>query len=203
MNTRICILDYGSGNVRSVFNILNRMTPNVIISNSNDEISAASHIILPGVGSFEKAMEKINVSIDVDFLKEIVLKEAKPFLGICVGMQVLADYGYEFGTHKGLGWVPGNIKKLETSDDLTLPHIGWNAVESDGIFSSINGLDFYFVHSYCYEASKAKDVAAKTEYGQIFPSIVARDNIWGVQFHPEKSQLSGMKLLKLFIEKNR
>lgn len=199
-NYKICILDYGSGNVKSVYNMLLTLTEDVEISNNSEVIQSASHIILPGVGAFGASMEKIKNNIPLDVLSYEVLKKKKPFLGICVGMQVLAEKGFEFGEFEGLGWIEGEVCKLK-SGELPLPHIGWNNIEitrSNPILSHFTtNQDFYFVHSYIFKPKNAEFVVATTDYGEIFPSIINKGNIYGVQFHPEKSQKAG----KFFIEK--
>ena len=197
----VCILDYGSGNVKSVFNLLETFNVKTIISNKAVDFEKASHFILPGVGSFGAAMEKINANIPLEELKKDVFVNKKPFLGICVGMQVLADFGNEFGRHKGLGWISGEVKKLET--DLPLPHMGWNntnIIQNSPLVAGINEkADFYFVHSYAFFPTDQKEVTARTTYGENFASIIQKDNIFGVQFHPEKSQSAGRILISNFL----
>lgn len=182
--------------------MLATMTDKVVISNSSDEIVSASHIILPGVGAFGAAMDKIKKQIPLALLAKEVVGNKKPFLGICVGLQVLAETGYEFGEHQGLGWIHGEVLKLD-SEELPLPHIGWNNIlarQAHPLLSNIeNNQDFYFVHSYVFRAKTPANIIAQTEYGQFFNSIIAQDNICGVQFHPEKSQKAGKLLLKNFL----
>lgn len=198
----VCILDYGSGNVRSVFNVLNTLSDNVQISNDPKVIKAATHIILPGVGAFGASMKKINDKIPVKILEEEVLKKKKPFLGICVGMQVLATTGFEFGEFKGLGWIPGKVVKIE-SGELPLPHIGWNDVD----FKKASALserfdqhpDFYFVHSFILKPDDKSVIVGTCTYGEEFCAVINKDNIFGVQFHPEKSQKAGKILLENFL----
>lgn len=202
-NKKICILDYGSGNVRSVYNIFLALAGDTVVSNSPGDIMDSTHIILPGVGSFGASMDKIKGKIPLGILKREIFEKKKPFLGICVGMQVLADKGYEFGEHEGLGWVPGEVVKLETGN-FPLPHIGWNNInkkKNDNLFRGMNdNQDFYFVHSYVFRVKEAENVIAETEYGDNFCSVIKKKNIYGVQFHPEKSQKAGQLLLKNFIE---
>ncbi|OGG87253.1 imidazole glycerol phosphate synthase, glutamine amidotransferase subunit [Candidatus Kuenenbacteria bacterium RIFCSPHIGHO2_02_FULL_39_13] len=203
MDKKICILDYGSGNVKSVFNIVGSIVQNTVISNKADDIRTASHIILPGVGSFGAAMEKIRHKIPLDILTKEVLSKKKPFLGICVGMQVLAAKGFEFGDHPGLGWISGVVDKLD-SGQLPLPHIGWNNIDIINSHPLLQGLnnnqDFYFVHSYVFQTSNQENIIATTQYGQRFNSIISKENISGVQFHPEKSQKAGKLLLSNFFQ---
>lgn len=199
---KICILDYKSGNVQSVFNMMIMLTPKVVISNQIKDIISATHIVLPGVGAFGSSMKKIKNNIPLNVLEKEVFAKNKPFLGICVGMQVLAERGYEFGEHKGLGWIPGNIEKMDVNN-LPLPHIGWNninIVQKTPLTEQLdNNQDFYFVHSYIFKEKRKENVIAKTEYGKEFNSIISKNNIFGVQFHPEKSQKAGKILLKNFI----
>lgn len=200
----VCILDYGSGNVKSVYNMFSFLNYEVVISNDKKIIKDCSHIVLPGVGAFGLSMKKILQLIPFDILENEVLVKGKPFLGICLGMQVLADEGNEFGNHKGFGWIGGSIDLLKVKD-LSIPHIGWNEVN---IYNSnnklLNGLneinDFYFVHSYVFNPSDKNHIGSVTNYGNDFVSSVNKDNIFGVQFHPEKSHSFGLELIKCFVE---
>ena len=198
----VCILDYGSGNVKSVFNAVNRLTERVVVSNQIGQLRNASHLILPGVGSFKDSMDRITTTLPVDELSDLLAK-GKPFLGICVGMQVLASVGIEFVEAKGLGFIPGTVSKID-SDTLPLPHVGWNNLscsQLNPITKDINEEDdFYFTHSYGFTAISHDFVLGTTEYGTVFPSIIGRENIYGVQFHPEKSQKSGAKILRNFLD---
>ena len=200
--TKVCILDYGSGNVKSVFNLFSTMVDQVQVSNAPADIEAASHIVLPGVGAFGAAMRRIHDTLPLDVLERVVRREGKPFLGICVGMQVLADVGHEFGETAGLGWIGGNVRQLDAGSH-PLPHIGWNnidVVRSSPLLEGLeNAADFYYVHSFAFDAAEPADVLATTEYGNRFSAAVARDNVYGVQFHPEKSQRAGMRLVKNFL----
>lgn len=202
-NKSVCILDYGSGNVMSVFNIINFLGYDVKISNKPLDIKNCTHLILPGVGAFGKSIEKIMNVIPFDILENEVINKKKPFLGICVGMQVLADKGFEFGEHKGFGWVHGNVEKIETKDLPTI-HIGWNNITIQKDSPLLKGLmkdeDFYFVHSYIFNIECQDYIVSKTNYGVNFPSIISKDNIFGIQFHPEKSQKAGQLIFKNFIE---
>lgn len=201
---KICILNYGSGNVKSVYNMISSITENVVISNQINDIRDASHLILPGVGAFGASMKKINENIPLDELSDEVLNNKKPFLGICVGMQVLAERGLEFGEHKGFGWIKGTVSKLEIPDDLTLPHMGWNdiniKIENNKLLEHFTDhQDFYFVHSFAITDAESENVVAVTEYGVGFISVVNKENIYGVQFHPEKSQKAGRVLIDNFL----
>jgi imidazole glycerol-phosphate synthase subunit HisH len=196
---KVCILDYGSGNVQSVKNLLQHLKVKSTISNKNKVIQDSTHIILPGVGAFGEAIKKLRKNIDINFLEKEVLKNKKPFLGICVGMQLLADTGEEFGIHKGLGWIKGKVIKLKSK---ILPHIGWNEIRiknKNFIFQELHEKDFYFVNSFHFVVKNKKLVLANTEYKNTFCSVVNKENIYGVQFHPEKSQLSGKQIIKNFL----
>lgn len=202
MSERVCIIDYGSGNVRSVYNIFKAIHGHVKVSNEAHDVEEATHLVLPGVGAFGAAVSKVRALPVFDVLCKNVLEKKKPFLGICVGMQMLADKGHEHGDHEGLGWIGGEVKRLEV--DLHLPHVGWNNFKSFRphplLESLTTDLDFYFVHSYHFQAAQERDVLATCEYGMEFTSMVQRDNILGVQFHPEKSQKAGKRLLENFIK---
>lgn len=198
----ICILDYGSGNVGSVFNILKFLGYEAKISNKKTDIKSASHLILPGVGAFKASMEKITEKIPIEVLEKEVLNNGKPFLGICVGMQVLADNGYEGGDCSGLGWISGEVKKINSSN-LALPHMGWNNIDirkNTVIFNNFKNIsDFYFVHSYAFYEDDEENVLAKVEYGSEINAVINKDNIYGFQFHPEKSQRAGQLIIKNFL----
>ncbi len=197
---KICILDYGSGNVKSVLNAFKRLEVDAVISNEKNVIQNSSHLILPGVGSFGAAITKIRASIPMELVVS-ELKSGKMFLGICVGMQVLAEKGYEDGAHSGLELISGNVNKLKV--DLPLPHVGWNNLSirrSHEIFSGLpDQPDFYFVHSYAVNVLNDLEILADTEYGVDFHSAVCKENVIGVQFHPEKSQQNGLRLLRNFV----
>lgn len=198
----VCILDYGSGNVKSVLNLFSSLAKHVVVSNDPAEIQQATHIVLPGVGAFGAAMRKINEKLPLEVLEKVVLGGKKPFLGICVGMQVLAVRGMEFGECQGLGWIGGVVEKID-SKHLPLPHVGWNNISAKRPSPLLTGLgddpDFYFVHSYAFCTESEQDTLATTHYGKEFCSVVQRENIHGVQFHPEKSQRTGIKLAKNFL----
>ncbi|MBD3426535.1 MAG: imidazole glycerol phosphate synthase subunit HisH [Candidatus Omnitrophica bacterium] len=203
-DANVCIIDYGSGNVKSVYNLFLSITGSVKVSNQADDINGSTHIVLPGVGAFGSAMQKIKALSSFGVLEENVLSGGKPFLGICVGMQVLAEKGYEHGENEGLGWIPGSVRKLETGG-LYLPHVGWNdfteCSKDNPLFKGISpDMDFYYVHSFYFDVVDKASAIAKCEYGMEFTSAVNRDNIYGVQFHPEKSQKAGRKLLQNFMD---
>ncbi len=199
---KVCILDYGSGNVKSVYNLFAALSEQVVISNDGADIEAASHVVLPGVGAFGAAMRRIHERLPLDVLERVVRRQGKPFLGICVGMQVLADVGHEFGETPGLGWIGGSVRRLE-SGDLPLPHVGWNNIDVVRPSPLLAGLehapDFYYVHSFMFDVAQPEQVLATSDYGNTFCAAVGRDNVYGVQFHPEKSQRAGMRLAKNFL----
>tara|TARA_X000001036_G_scaffold366156_1_gene350848 strand:+ start:755 stop:1315 length:561 start_codon:yes stop_codon:yes gene_type:complete len=184
-----------------VSNLISFLGYTVNVSNEIHAIKSSSHIILPGVGAFGSAMEKIKSRIPLRDLSFEVIQNKKPFLGICVGMQVLVEKGYEYGDHDGLGWLPGSVNKIDTNSYPSL-HIGWNniIIKKDSTlfrgFGDIN--DFYFVHSYAVDTDHTYTIA-ETEYGNKFCSSIQKENIFGVQFHPEKSQKAGQKLIQNFL----
>lgn len=198
----LTIIDYGLGNIAAIQNVYKQINiPTKLAQNSNDIVNA-SRLILPGVGAFDSAMKKLNASGMVDALNEVVLHKKTPILGICVGMQILANEGEE-GVLPGLGWIKGKVKKL--SHGLRLPHMGWNTISyQKNHHNLLNFTDedvhFYFLHSYYFECEVAENILAQTQYGIEFSSIVNNGNIYGVQFHPEKSHRYGVMLLKNFSE---
>jgi glutamine amidotransferase len=199
----ICIVDANSGNKKSVYNLIKYLNYDVIVSRSPEDITKASHLILPGVGSYSEMMSKLKKYNLIDILSNEVLIKKKPFLGICVGMQVLSTFGYEFEKSAGLNWIEGIVRRLKT-DNLKLPHIGWNSILIQKKNKILNEIDensnFYFLHSYVFETKIINSIVAKTSYGESFPCIINSDNIWGFQFHPEKSQVAGQLILKNFLK---
>lgn len=201
----IAIVKYGMGNVASVQKAINKLGYISIITNNHDEIKKSDLILLPGVGSFKKGMENLREFGLVDLLTEEVLVNKKPFLGICLGMQLLALTGTEPEVVNGLGWIDGEVVKIESSKTLRVPHLGWNSVSSiskDGFYSEFNGQDYYFIHSYHFRVANKNEVVLTVPYDLDLVAAVQKDNIFAMQFHPEKSQDAGMKLLKKIIEKN-
>jgi len=204
----IAIIDYGMGNVRSIINALQFIGCEVVITSDFKEIDAASHIILPGVGAFGDAMNNIvRCGLD-EILENQVLKKGKPFLGICLGLQLLAKTSEEHGLHKGLGYFDAEVKKFKFDKiKLHVPHIGWNDVcpqKNHFIFRKLNQDEniFYFVHSYHIVCNQEQDILATCDYGISFIAAIARDNIVATQFHPEKSQDNGIQILKNFVKWN-
>lgn len=202
----ISIVDYGLGNIGAFLNMYKRMNVPAKSVRSAAELANAQRIVLPGVGAFDHAMELLDASGMRPVLEEKALGEKVPVIGICVGMQILAD-GSDEGEGAGLGWIPGivrHFRSLPTSEGLPLPHMGWNDIApvQDGLLFA--GLEqdarFYFLHSFYFEPVDEVDAAATTTYGAPFACAVRRDNVWGVQFHPEKSHHFGAMLLKNFAE---
>ena len=196
------ILDINSGNILSLKNIVLKFSKNVLIGNNDNNILNATHIFLPGVGSYGQVMQNVKKSINIKLLKKKLLENKAMFLGICVGMQVLSDYGYENEKSDGLSLIKGSVKKIETEE--ILPHVGWNSINFNKKSKLLNQIpdksDFYFTHSYSYHLEESSSVITNTNYGLSFPSIINKLNIYGTQFHPEKSQGNGIKLIKNFLE---
>lgn len=203
MKKYIAIIEYGVGNVHSVENALTRLGYAVRVTSRARDIEEAHALILPGVGAFSEGMKNLTERGLIEVLREAVLVKKKPCLGICLGMQLLAEEGTEHGLFKGLGWIPGRVVRFERDEKkFPVPHIGWNDVaplQSEGLFHGIKNKVFYFVHSYHFETKHRSDVLATCDYDGEFVAAVAKDNIFGVQFHPEKSQKSGLELLKNFL----
>jgi len=199
----VALINYGSGNFNSVANALIRLDIPFREVKTPSGLKDATHIILPGVGSFRNTMDCLK-STNFDFgITYQVLDNKKPFLGICVGMQVLADFGTENDICPGLGLIPGVVKRIDTKNSgLPLPHIGWNEIEArfdDPLLNNIvNPATFYFVHSYSFKTDNPKHTIAQCHYGINISAIIRKENIWGVQFHPEKSQQDGLALLRNF-----
>ena len=200
----IYIIDYGLGNIQAFTNVYKRLNIPVSIARTKQDILEASHLILPGVGSFDHAMNLINKSGLRDALDTIVLDDGKPIIGICVGMQMLADSSEE-GSEPGLGWIKGKVRSFASnplSANLPMPHMGWNDVHStyqQGLFKNLeDNPRFYFLHSFYFDCDNSNHIAASAHYGFDFTCCVQRANIFGVQFHPEKSHHWGSTLLNNF-----
>ena len=198
---RIAVVDYGAGNLRSVARALSEAgATSVEVTSEPARIAAAARIVLPGVGAFAQCITALRGAAGIESaLADAVLARGTPFLGICVGMQLLATEGHEHGVHAGLGWLPGKVTRLRPTDPgLKIPHMGWNRV-ADANQSGTSEGDAYFVHSYRFDPDDAADIRAVSDHGGQFPAIVARGNITGVQFHPEKSQAYGLAFLKRWL----
>ena len=201
--TNVAILDYGMGNHRSVYNAFKKAGSNPIITNKFEEINNSDGLVLPGVGAFPEAMNNIiNKGLD-QIIRDLVLNKKKPLLGICLGMQLLADRSYEGGKNQGLSLIEGDVKKIPYKNNLRLPHIGWNNIIKKNICPLFKNIDddasFYFVHSY-YFATHDKYITLEVEYGNILTAAIRKENIFGVQFHPERSQSFGLKCIHNFIK---
>lgn len=199
----ILIVDYGMGNLGSVLNMLRRIGAPVLISGAADDVRRADKIILPGVGAYGQAMKAIGASGLRSALDDKALVEKIPVLGICLGMQLLVD-GSEEGDEPGLGWIPGQARRFPKDAGLKVPHMGWNRATPTGDDPLTRDLGeeprFYFVHSYYVAADRPQDRLLRTSYGVEFDAGIRSDNIWGVQFHPEKSHRFGKQLLKNFAD---
>jgi|APSaa5957512535_1039671.scaffolds.fasta_scaffold158242_2 imidazole glycerol-phosphate synthase subunit HisH len=204
-NMKVGIINYGGGNVQSVVNAISFLEIPYVFSNKESELSECTHLILPGVGAFGTVIDTLRAQGLIEILNRLVLEKKKKLLGICIGMQILVEDGVEFGQHNGLGWIKGKCLKLDVAKDgLFLPHIGWNSVQVDiksfPLFKGIEpGTSFYFVHSYAVKLAE-EILTARCSYGEDFVAGLMKDNIYGVQFHPEKSQEAGLRLLKNFCE---
>ncbi|MDD5157820.1 imidazole glycerol phosphate synthase subunit HisH [Sulfurimonas sp.] len=200
MSASIVIVDYGMGNLRSVQKAFEKVGFRAIITREHELIKSATHIVLPGVGAFRDAMKNLNSLGLVEVLNEEVLKNKKLFLGICLGMQLIAQKSYEFGECEGLGWIEAEVIKFDEGD-LKIPHVGWNSVDYASpsiLFENVpNGSDFYFVHSYYFNALNSY-VIGHSSYGRNFICALQKDNIFATQFHPEKSQKHGLQIIKNF-----
>lgn len=202
----IAIIDYGSGNLAAIANIYKQLKIPHLITADAGEIRAADRYILPGVGAFDATMRYLKESGLVDLLNEQVVEKNKKVLGICVGMQILGDSSEE-GELPGLGWIRGRIRKIDVSRITSgprLPHMGWNSVDLTQSSKLFDGVDlqcgFYFLHSYYFDAANQDDVTATVEYGDRLPCAVAHGNVFGMQFHPEKSHSNGVAVFRNFAE---
>ena len=220
-NQTIAIIDYGSGNLRSAEKAFARVIADqglnftVKVTDKPDDIIKAARIVLPGQGAFGTCMAGLSgISGMVEALEDSVLQRGVPFLGICVGMQLMASRGLEHGVHAGLGWIEGEVRPMQPNDPaLKIPHMGWNelvmpfAGAQDNVHfvlrsagsSPQTSVHYYFVHSFVFECSNSHHILGMTDYGGLVPAAVGRDNMIGVQFHPEKSQLAGLELISNFL----
>ncbi len=210
----VTIVDYGSGNLRSAAKAFERaarergVDAEIVVTDDVETVRRADRIVLPGVGAFADCRAGLDaVTGMVDVLEERVIRGGVPFLGICVGMQLMATEGREKTVTQGLGWIPGAVVRLEPAGDLKVPHMGWNTLRFHqnhpllaGIPDGPDGLHAYFVHSYHLAVERPETLVATTDYGQQVTAIVGRDNLLGTQFHPEKSQTLGLRLIGNFLE---
>lgn len=197
----ITIIDYGMGNLRSVQKAFEKVGHKAVVTSDPRDVAQAEKIVLPGVGAFGACMENLHKFDLIPAIREVV-QAKKPFLGICMGLQVLFDEGEEFGTHQGLGIIPGKVIRFKLPKKFKIPHMGWNRIHKNRRIPIMAEIDenayFYFVHSYHVVPKDAGVIVTTTDYGKPFVSSIAKDNIFACQFHPEKSQATGLKILKAF-----
>lgn len=206
----VAIIDYDSGNLRSAAKAFERVAPKdckILVTSDPKQLAGATHIVLPGVGAFADCMAGLQKATGMlAALEKEVLEKRKPFLGICVGMQMLFEIGHEHGVHKGLSWIGGEVIRIDNinNSEMKVPHMGWNdltIVSEHPLLTGIKtGAHAYFVHSYHAICDDKKDLLATTEYGSPLTAVVAKGNIMGTQFHPEKSQETGLQLIGNFLQ---
>ena len=205
---KIALIDYGSGNLQSAYKALELVSNcknKIFITSNSKDLLKADKIILPGVGAFADCIKGLkSISGMTDVLNEVVLEKKKPFLGICIGMQLLATKGKEKGDHDGLGWIKGKVVKIKKNKKIKIPHMGWNTVKVISKHPILKRKKFesYFVHSYNFICKNKKNIIATCDYQQKITAIVGKENIIGTQFHPEKSQKIGLEILKNFVSWN-
>lgn len=203
------IINYGMGNVTSVLNAFSAIGTSARLVSSASDLASVTHVVLPGVGAFPDAMRRLGSGRWIPALEHAVLDRSKPFLGVCLGLQLLGTTSSEFGTTRGLGWIPGVVTRLEPQDrSCRIPHIGWNDVATvQGCSMYADGVRhaavFYFVHSYHLVPDDPSVVTGWCDHGGRFAASISRGNIWAVQYHPEKSQQAGLQILRNFIAEGR
>lgn len=205
----ISLIDYNMGNIKSIYNALRVVTDDVKLVSKGHELEAPDAVIVPGVGAFSDGMENLRRRGFIEPLTEFIIKENVPYLGICLGLQFLADWSKERGTHRGLGWISGGVTKIKPKDEESrVPHMGWNCInitkEQDTVlFQDFESTGtFYFVHSYHLnpQTIDREQITSMTRHGTKITASIRSGNLFGVQFHPEKSQAAGLKLLENFVE---
>jgi glutamine amidotransferase len=211
----VAIVDYGSGNLHSAAKAFERAAREsghaqpIMVTREPEQVARAERVVLPGVGAFADCRRGLDaISGMVEALNERVRRQARPFLGICVGMQLMAERGREYEVTEGLGWIPGEVDRITPADPgLKIPHMGWNTLDAerphpllDGIAVGPQGLHAYFVHSFHLKPAERTDLVAQADYGGPLTAIVGRDTMVGTQFHPEKSQRLGLKLIANFLK---
>ncbi len=211
MTETVAVIDYGSGNLRSAAKALERAAGDaslpcrIEVTSDPDAVFRADRLVLPGVGAFADCMAGLSGVVGLkDALIESVIAKRRPFLGICVGMQLMTEAGVEFGRHAGLGWLKGDVTRLDPPDaNLKIPHMGWNTLRlthDHPVTAGLANAHVYFVHSYALQNGAAEEVLGICDYGLPFAAIAGRDNMIGTQFHPEKSQQAGLTLLTQFLK---
>jgi glutamine amidotransferase len=205
MSNKIGIINYGMGNIRSVENAVKKLNFNVSIVKDPEDINNVDKLILPGVGSFKEAMKLLNTGNWIEKINFNVIQKKKPIFGICLGMQLFGSSSEEFGFTKGFNFIDGEIKSLKNIGCINnLPQIGWNSIKKKNEHIFMNGIpdntDFYFVNSFAFKPKDTSNIISETDYGVKFCSVIAKDNIFGTQFHPEKSSKAGNQLLKNFLD---
>lgn len=200
----IGIINYGSGNIQAIANIYHRLNIPCTIMDTPEQLAVADKLILPGVGAFDETMRRLDHSCMREVLDQRVLNDHVPIIGVCVGMQIMAERSDE-GLLPGLGWIKGEVKRINTAALVNkphLPHLGWDAIEQMRPSPLLDEIDpekgFYFLHSYCFFCTNPEDVLARTTYSDEFASAVNAGNVYGVQFHPEKSHSNGIQIFKNF-----
>lgn len=205
MNKTVGIINYGLGNLHSVAGAVERLEYQPRISGDAAELASCAKLILPGVGAFGKGMENLRECGLIEPLTDLVIHKKKPVFGICLGFQLLCKHSEEFGMHDGLGWIDAEVKRINTNgQDLRLPHVGWNDLEqtADSVLYREIPKDalFYYVHTFCVKPNQPGITVGECEYGERFTAVIQQENIFGTQFHPEKSQWWGLKLLENYLK---
>lgn len=203
----LALVDYGMvGNLHSARHALEMVGADVRVASRPEDLREADRIVLPGVGAFGECVANLRRSALVEALREEVIDRGKPFLGICIGLQLLAHSSEEGGPHEGLGWVAGQVRRLSADSGVKVPHVGWNEIAPQRESAMLRGLrrsaNFYFVHSYHFVPEEPGVLAATCDYGQTVTAAIERDNLFATQFHPEKSQQNGLRLLENFLAWN-
>jgi glutamine amidotransferase len=201
----IAVIDYGLGNLMSVAGAIEKIGHEAVVTSTIDDLERADKLILPGVGAFADGMKKLDALGLIAPLSDLVLRRRKPILGICLGFQLMAEESYEFGHHRGLGWIDASVVRIEPEDpELRVPHVGWNECLRTGECVLMRGIPedalYYYVHSYHVRCRDGEMVSGVCRYGTTITAVAARNNIYATQFHPEKSQLAGLSLLRNFVE---
>lgn len=205
MNIRsacVGIVDYGAGNIQSIENAFDHLGARTQRVRVPGDFLDVSHMLLPGVGAFGYCAERLRATDLIPALEEWAVKDGKPTLGICVGMQLLADIGEELGRHEGLGWIGGTVRAMTPGEGMRIPHVGWNDVrfeEEFGDFRTGDSADFYFDHSFTFQQPVRGSAIGTCEHGQRFAAVLRAGNLVAAQFHPEKSQTSGLNFLRSFL----